>query len=42
MTTPMCRICVAVVVLLMTGVASAQENLTWRPPSDWELGSPIQ
>ena len=38
MTSPMCRICLAVLVLLMTGAASAQENLNLRPPSDWELG----
>jgi hypothetical protein len=38
MTGPMCRICLAVLVLLMTGVASAQENLSLRPPSDWEVG----
>ena len=42
MTTPMCRICLAVLALLMTGAASAQENLNLRPPSDWELGSPVQ
>jgi hypothetical protein len=42
MTTPICRVCLAALVLLMTGVAPAQENLTFRPPSDWELGSPVQ
>jgi hypothetical protein len=42
MTTPICRVCLAALVLLMTGVAPAQENLTFRPPSDWERGSPVQ
>jgi hypothetical protein len=41
MTTLMRRMCLAVLVL-MTGLASAQENLTFRLPSDWELGSPVQ
>ena len=42
MTTPICRICLAVFVLLMTSAASAQENLNVHPPSsDWKLGSPV-
>ena len=41
MVKPVFRICLAVLVLLMSGVATAQENLSFRPPDGWKLG-PVQ
>lgn len=39
---PVFSVYLAVCVLLMPSVASAQESLNFRLPDGWELGSPVQ